>query len=185
MSRGITDAIFAEPGEIFSSILFITTVRSGVKNAAAIFISFSGIVSITAALFVSRQLIRFFNFWWSNKRKEKCFFSKKVLFIKFLFYLFYVWVGFVSIQNITEYFLFAFALWHFWKIFGVFSTTYLHNIDVVFIKCASKCFFCQLWQRYSPQGLYRTRNGTFVCRKRLNEFPKTYIVVYSFFRKAH
>ena len=59
MSRGITEAIFAESGKIFCSILlFIATVRSGVKNSAAIFISFCGIVSILAALFVSRQLIR-------------------------------------------------------------------------------------------------------------------------------
>ena len=59
MARGITEAIFAEVGKIFSSILlFIATVRNGVKKSAAIFISFSGIVSIPAALFVSRQLIR-------------------------------------------------------------------------------------------------------------------------------
>ena len=56
MSRGITEAIFAESGKIFSSILlFIATVRSGVKKSAAIFISFGRIVSIPAALFVSRQ----------------------------------------------------------------------------------------------------------------------------------
>ena len=59
-SRGITEAIFAESGKIFSSILlFIATVRRGVKKSAAIFISFDGIVSIPAALFVLRQLIRF------------------------------------------------------------------------------------------------------------------------------
>ena len=33
--------------------------KSGVKKSAAIFMSFGGIVSIPAALFVSRQLIRF------------------------------------------------------------------------------------------------------------------------------
>ena len=56
MSRGITEAIFAEPGKIFSFILlFIATVRSGVKKSAAIFISFGEIVSIP----VTRLLISF------------------------------------------------------------------------------------------------------------------------------
>ena len=60
MSRGITEAMFAESGKIFSSILlFIATVRSGVKKSVAIFISFGGIVSIPAVLIVSRHLISF------------------------------------------------------------------------------------------------------------------------------
>ena len=66
MSRGITEAIFVEFGKIFSSILtylytlyFIATVRSRVKKSVAIFISSGGIMSIPAALFVSRHLISF------------------------------------------------------------------------------------------------------------------------------
>ena len=60
MSKGITEVIFGESGKTFCSIiLFIATVRSGVKKSAAILLSFGGIVSIPAALFVSRQLIRF------------------------------------------------------------------------------------------------------------------------------
>ena len=56
LSGGITEAIFAESGKIFSSILlFIATVRSGVKKSAAIFISFGEIVSIP----VTRLLISF------------------------------------------------------------------------------------------------------------------------------
>ena len=38
--------------------MLIATVRSGVKKSAAIFISFCVMMSIPAALFVSRQLIR-------------------------------------------------------------------------------------------------------------------------------
>ena len=59
-SRGIAEAIFAESGKIFSSrLLFIAAVRRGVKESAASFISFDGIVSIPASLFVSRHLIIF------------------------------------------------------------------------------------------------------------------------------
>ena len=60
MSKGITEATFAESGEIFSfMLLFIATVRSGLKISAAIFTSFDGIVSIPAALLISRPLISF------------------------------------------------------------------------------------------------------------------------------
>ena len=60
MSRGITETIFAEYGKIFPSILFlIATVRSGVQKSASIFMSFGGIVSIPAALFLSKQLKSF------------------------------------------------------------------------------------------------------------------------------
>ena len=60
------------------------------------------------------------------------------------------------------------------------STKHLHNIDVVFIKCASKCFFVI----YSSQGFIVTFNETFDCKKRLNEYPKTFISIYFFFRDA-
>ena len=56
MSRGITEAIFAESGKIFSSThFFITTVRSGVKKSDAIFKRFGGIAFLPAALFVPRH----------------------------------------------------------------------------------------------------------------------------------
>ena len=85
MSRRITVAIFAESWKSFFSILlFIATVRSRVKKSAAIFISFSGIVSIPVALFVSRQLI---SGGVTSLKKNVSF--RKVLFIKFLLYLFY------------------------------------------------------------------------------------------------
>ena len=94
----------------------------------------------------------------------------------------YALVGFVSIINITEYFLFACTMWHFWKILRGFSTTYLHNIDVVFIKCASRCFFVSYNNVILYEGYIFTTNETFVCKKKLNEFPKTFISAYSFFR---
>ena len=57
LSRGTTEAIFTEPGKIFSSILlFIATVSSRIKKSAANFIIFGGIVSIPAALIASRNL---------------------------------------------------------------------------------------------------------------------------------
>ena len=89
MSRRITEAIFAESWKSFFSILlFIATVRSRVKKSAAIFISFSGIVSIPVALFVSRQLIRLSISGGVTSLKKNVSF-RKVLFIKFLLYLFY------------------------------------------------------------------------------------------------
>ena len=98
MSTGITEAIFEESGKIFSSIiLFIATVRSGVKKSAAIFISVDGTVSIPAALFVSRYLMSFSISGRVTGLKKKFSFRKKVLSVKFLLYLFYAWLDFVSI----------------------------------------------------------------------------------------
>ena len=77
MSRGITEAIFAKSGKIFSSILlFIATVRRGVKKSAAVFISFGGIVSIRVALFVSRHLISFSIFGGVTGLKKNFLFEK-------------------------------------------------------------------------------------------------------------
>ena len=91
------EAIFAESGKIFSSILLlIATGRSGVKKSAAIFINFGGIVSIPAALFISRQLIRFLISDGVTGLKIN-FSLRKSFFLQFLLYLLYAWVGFVSI----------------------------------------------------------------------------------------
>ena len=57
------------------------------------------------------------------------------------------------------------------RFFGGFSTTYLHNIDLVFIKCASKCFFVSCYNVIVQKGYIVTTNETFVCKKRLNKFP--------------
>ena len=62
-------------------------------------------------------------------------------------------------------------------------STYLHNIDVVLIKYASKCFFVCCNNVILHKGYIVTTNETFVCKKRLNKFPET-IIVYSFFRDA-
>ena len=102
MSRRITEAIFAESWKSFFSILlFIATVRSRVKKSAAIFISFSGIVSIPVALFVSRQLIRLSISGGVTSLKKNVSF-RKVLFIKFLLYLFYALVAFKISQNTSS-----------------------------------------------------------------------------------
>ena len=58
---------------------------------------------------------------------------------------------------------------------GFHDTTHLHNIDVVFIKCASKCFFVI----YSSQGFIVTFNETFV-RKGLMNIQKLLLVFIPF-----
>ena len=142
-------------------------------------------MSIPAALFVSRQLIRFLISGGVTGLKKNFSFRKKFCSLNYFSICFMLgWVGFVNIQNVTEYFLFAFIVWHFWKIFGGFSTTYLHNIDVVFIKCASKCFSVSCNNVILHKGYIVTTNEAFVCKKRLNKFPETFIIVYFFFRDA-
>ena len=97
MPRGITEAIFAGFGKIFSSILlFITIVRSGVKKSAAIFKSFGGIVSIRAALLVSRHLLSFSISGGVTGLKKKFSFLKKFCPLNF-FPMFYCGMVFVSI----------------------------------------------------------------------------------------
>ena len=60
MLTGITEATFSESGNIFSSILlFITPLRSEVKKSTEFIITFGGVVSIFAALFVSKHLVSF------------------------------------------------------------------------------------------------------------------------------
>ena len=99
MSKGITEANFAESGKTFSSILlFIATVGSGVKKSVAIFISFRGIVSIPGTLYVSRQLIRFLISGGVTGLKKNFSFRKKFCSLNFFsIYFMLGWVGFLNI----------------------------------------------------------------------------------------
>ena len=54
----------------------------------------------------------------------------------------------------------------------------------MFIKCASQCFFVSCNNVIVHKGYIVTTNKTSVCKKTLNEFPETFIIVYSFFRDA-
>ena len=171
-------------------ILFIATVRSGVKKISCNFIKFRWNRVYSCGFICIKTINKVLNFWWSNRLKEKVFFSKKVFFIKFLLYLFYAWVGFVSIENITEYFLLAFAMWHLLKIFGRFSTTYLHNIDLVFIKCTSKCFFVScnnvIFTRVTlllPMKPYFVRKGLLNFQKLLLLFSPFSVTLFKYFFK--
>ena len=63
---------------------------------------------------------------------------------------------------------------------GGFSTTYLHDIDVVFIKCASKCFFVSRNNVILRKGYIVTTNETFI-KKGLINFQKFLLLFIPFF----
>ena len=123
--------------------------RSGVKKSATIFIRFGGIVSIPAALFASRQLIRFSIYGGATSIKKNFSFHKKFCSLNFFsicFMLGWVLQAFKILQSTSCLLLLCniFETFFFWGggggRRGLVSTTYLHNIDIVFIKCANKCF---------------------------------------------
>lgn len=65
-----------------------------VKKSFAYFISFARIVTIPAALFVSRLSISFLISDGLVSLKKKNYFPKKVLLIKIVFHLLYAWIVF-------------------------------------------------------------------------------------------
>ena len=69
---------------------------------------------------------------------------------------------------------------HFWNIFLGFSTTYLYNIDIVFIKCVSKCFLVSCNNVILHKGYIFTSNETIFARKCLMNFQKLLLMFIPF-----
>ena len=64
---------------------------------------------------------------------------------------------------------------------GGFSTIYLYNINVAFIKCVSKYFFVSCNNVLFYKVYIITSNKPFACKIRFNECLKSFISIYFFF----